>query len=134
MGPVRPGLQRVEREPQVVDRARERGQVVDDVDGLVDRDLLRHVVVDEREAVAAEVLDVLERRDLEVVEADNALSLLEERLAEVRAEKPGATGDERGRHRGDATRRWRAHGALLTKFSRPCETRVRGIVPPDFCC
>src|SRR5438445_3912486 len=44
-------LFRSQRHAQVVDRARERGQVVDDVDRLVDPDVLDDVVVDEDEVV-----------------------------------------------------------------------------------
>ena len=92
--PVRAGLQRVERQAQVVDRARERREVVHEVDRLVGHDRLDHVVVQERERVVAQVVDVLERRDDEVVDADHPLAALEERLAEMGAEEPGAAGDE----------------------------------------
>ncbi len=87
-------LQRVEREAQVVDRARERGEVVDEVERLVDDDRLADIVVEEDECVVAEMCDVRERARLEVVEADDTMPLPEERLAEVRAEEAGATGDE----------------------------------------
>ena len=85
--PVRADLQRVQRLPHVVDRARERGQVEDEVDRLVDRDVLGDVVVQEEELVAAEVLEVLERRRLEVVDADHAVPLREQVVAEMRAEE-----------------------------------------------
>ena len=58
---VRADLQRVQRHAHVVDRARERGEVVDEVDGLVDLELLGHVVVQEEELVAAQVVDVPQR-------------------------------------------------------------------------
>ena len=92
--PVRAGLQRVQRHPQVVDRARERGEVVHEVDRLVDPDLLDHVVIHERERVVAQVIDVLERRRLEVVDADHPVPAPEQRLAEVGAEEARAAGDE----------------------------------------
>ena len=94
MRAVRAGLQRVERKAEVVDRARERSEVVHEVDRLLGHDRLDHVVVQERERVVAQVIDVLERRDDEVVDADHPLAALEERLAEVGAEEPGAAGDE----------------------------------------
>ena len=47
---VRADLQRVQRHAQVVDGARERGEVVDEVDRLVDLEVLGHVVVQEDEA------------------------------------------------------------------------------------
>jgi hypothetical protein len=99
MRAVRPGLQGVQRQAHVVDRARERREVVDEVERLVDPDRLADVVVQERELVAAEMRDVRERARLEVVETDDSVPPLEQRLAEVGAEKPGATGDERRRHR-----------------------------------
>ena len=110
VGPVRPGLQRVQRHPQVVDRARERGQVIDDVDWLVHGDRLDHVVVQERERVVAEVVDVRERRDDEVVDAHDPVAALEQGLAEVGAEETGAAGDDGGRHRRDASPSARARG------------------------
>ncbi len=91
---VRAGLQRVQRKAQVVDRARERREVEHDVERLLDRDVLDDVVVQEDEPVVAKVLDVRERARLEVVEAQHAVTALEERLAEVRAEKACAAGDE----------------------------------------
>ena len=97
--PVRADLQRVQRLAEVVDRARERGQVEDEVDRPVDRDLLRDVVVQEEEVVAADVLEVLERRRLEVVDADNAVPLREQVIAEMRAEEPGPAGDHTRAHR-----------------------------------
>ena len=97
--PVGAGLERVQRKPQVVDRARERGEVEDEVERLVDRDVLDHVVVHEDERVVSQVLDVRERSGLEVVEADDAMPALEERLAQMRAEEACAAGDEGGWHR-----------------------------------
>ena len=49
VGPVGADLERVERQPRVVDRARRRGEVVDEVDRLVDLDELGDVVVREDE-------------------------------------------------------------------------------------
>ena len=82
------GLERVERHAQVVHRARERGEVVHEVDGLVARDRRDDVVVDERERLVAQVVDVLQRRHDEVVDADHAVVALEQRLAEVEPRKP----------------------------------------------
>jgi hypothetical protein len=52
-------LQRVQRQAQVVDRARRRRQVVDEVHPLVDEERLGEVVLDEREVIRADVMDVL---------------------------------------------------------------------------
>ena len=103
--PVGAGLERVQRHAQVVDRARERGEVVDVVDGLVDGDRVDHVVIHERERVVAQVLDVLERRDDEVVQADHPVAALEQRFAEVGAEEAGAAGDEGRGHGVDGSQR-----------------------------
>jgi hypothetical protein len=100
VGAVGTGLQRMERLAEIVDRAREGSQMEDVVDRLVDLDRLDHVVVREREAVVAKVRDVRERARLEVVDADDALPLLEQVLAEMRAEKAGSAGDDRRRHEG----------------------------------
>ena len=75
---VRADLERVQRHAQVVDRARERGEVVDEVDGLGDLDVLGDVVVEERERVAPKVLDVRERARDEVVDADHAVAAIDQ--------------------------------------------------------
>ena len=112
--PVRPRLQRVERQPQVVDRTGQGGQVVDEVQLVLHRDPLAHVVVHERERVIPKVGDVRERACLEVVETENAVALLEQCLAEVGAEEPGATGDEGRGHRGRCYRPFRTRTGMLT--------------------
>ena len=53
-------------------------------------------------AVVADVLDVLQRAGLEVVDADHPVPLAEQVLAEVGAEEAGAAGDHAGAHRADA--------------------------------
>ncbi len=60
----------------------------------VDLDELDDVVVDEHELGHPDVLDVVERARVEVVEADNAVAAREQVFAEVRAEKAGAAGDD----------------------------------------
>jgi len=66
----------MKRLAQIVDRARERSEVEDVVDGLVDLDVLDHVVVHEGERVVPQVLEVRQRARLEVVDADDAMPLL----------------------------------------------------------
>ncbi len=102
MGAVRADLERVQRQPQVVDRAGRRGEVVDEVDVLGDLDLAGDVDVAELEGRVADVLDVLQRAGLEVVDADHPVPLAEQVLAEVGAEEAGAAGDHAGAHRADA--------------------------------
>ena len=66
--------------------------------GSVDVDVLGDVDVAELEPVVAEVLDVLERARVEVVEADDPVALAQQVLAQVRAEEPGAAGHDRCGH------------------------------------
>jgi hypothetical protein len=68
------------------------------VDRLVDLDLLHDVAVEERERLVADVLDVLERRRLEVVETDDTMAIREQVLTEMRAEESGSAGDDRRGH------------------------------------
>src|SRR5207302_8293877 len=62
-------LERVQRQPEVVDRAGRAREVVDEVDGPGDLEMVDQVVVDELELRRPEVLDVLQRCSLEVVDA-----------------------------------------------------------------
>jgi hypothetical protein len=55
----------------------------DEVDGLVDLDVLDDVVIEECEGVFADVLDVAQGAGLEVVHADNAVTLREQVIAEM---------------------------------------------------
>jgi hypothetical protein len=57
-------------------------------------DVLGDVVVDEPEVAASNVLDVLERSRLEVVDADDPMALSQQVFAEVRAEKSRAPRDD----------------------------------------
>ena len=96
---VRADLQRRERRAQVVDRARERGEVEDEVDALVDPDRLDDVVVDERELVArgrarCSRASPVSRLSTQITR----WPLLEQVVAEVRPEEAGAAGDDGGRH------------------------------------
>jgi hypothetical protein len=93
----------VQRLAQIVDRAGERREVEYVVDGTFDLDVLDDVVVDEQEVVAADVLEVLERARLEVVDAEHAVALREEVIAEMGAEEPGSARDDAGTHRGNAS-------------------------------
>ena len=83
MGAVGTDLQRVQRQPQVVDRRGRRGEVVDEVDRLIDEVRLDDVEVHMDEVVAADVLDVGERAGLQVVDADHAMAAREQLIAQV---------------------------------------------------
>ena len=100
MGPVRAHLQRVQRQPQVVDRRRRRGEVVDEVDRLVHEERLDDVVVHVRELGHADVFDVGEGPRLEVVDADHPMAASEQLIAEMRSEEPRTTRYEAGGHVG----------------------------------
>ena len=91
---VRADLQRVERDAQVVDRRRGRREVVDEVDVLLDEVRVDDVEVEVDELGPADVLDVVERAGLEVVDADDAVPALEQRIAQMGTEEAGAAGDE----------------------------------------
>src|SRR5439155_22786079 len=85
-------LERVQGQAQVVDRAGRAGEVKDEVDRLLDEPGLREVVVDEDEVGAVlDVLDVLQRAGVEVVDADDAVPLAQEVVAEVRAQESRST-------------------------------------------
>src|SRR4051794_2615465 len=96
--PVRADLQRVQRQAQVVDRRRRRGQVVDEVDRLLDEVRLDDVGLHEHELRRADVLDVGQRTGLDVVDADHAMSAAQELVAQMRPQEPRATGHEAGGH------------------------------------
>ena len=93
-------LERVQRQPQVVDRRGGRGEVVDEVDRLVDEERLDDVLVEQDEIGRADVLDVEEGAGLDVVDADHPMSASEELIAEVRAQKTGPTRNQAGGHGG----------------------------------
>ena len=107
--PVGADLQRVQRQAQVVDRRGGRGEVVDEVDRLVDEVRLDDVEVQVTNFAVADVLDVGQRARLEVVHADHPVPAAQQLVAQVRAQEPGAAGDEAGWHGGSV------HARILSK-------------------
>jgi hypothetical protein len=88
-------LERVQREPRVVDGARRACEVENEVDGLLEEEGLCEIVVEGLELrLVRDVLDVLERAGVEVVDADDTVPLGEQVIAEVGADEAGAAGDE----------------------------------------
>ena len=100
MGAVRADLQGLQRQPQIVDRARRARQVIDEIHRLLDPDRLGQIVRDERELVLPHVLDVRQRARLQVVDTDHPVTPLQQRVTEMRTEKTGTAGDDRSRHCG----------------------------------
>ena len=80
---VGPDLERLQRQPGVVDRARRAREVKDEIDRLVDRNVARHIVAEEREGVPVKVFDVLQAARLEIVDADDAVAAGDEVLAKM---------------------------------------------------
>src|SRR5262245_59204305 len=70
----------------------------DEVDRLGDREVLCQVVAHEDEVVAADVLDVLERPRIEVVDAEHPVARGQQMVAEMRADEARAAGHESGGH------------------------------------
>jgi hypothetical protein len=70
--------------------------VVDEVDVLLDEERLRQVVVDEDEVPVPDVLEVLKRPGVEVVDADDPVLLREQVVAEVRPQEACPARDDGG--------------------------------------
>ena len=74
MRAVRANLQGLKRQAQIVDRRSGRCEVIDGIDRLFDEVRLGDVAVDECELIDADVLDVLQRAGLKIVNADHAIA------------------------------------------------------------
>ena len=72
-------------------------------------------------SLAADVLDVRQRAGLEVVDADHAVAAAQQLVAQVRAEEPGAAGDQAGGH-GREIYRW--SGSTRREDEFPTESRT----------
>ena len=84
---------------QVVDRARQRGEVEDRVDRAVDVDVVGDVVLDEVEApVAEQVGDVARMAGRQVVERDDVVAIGQQPVRQVRADEAGPAGDDDAPH------------------------------------
>ena len=55
-----------------------------DVDGAIDVDMMSHVVPNEVERAVPQVSDVLDAAGQEIVDTDDAVAAIEQRLAEMR--------------------------------------------------
>ncbi len=91
-------LHDLDRQPLEVRGRGGRREVEDVVHRPVHRDVVRHVLVEEREVrLSAQVGYVLDRPREEVVDADHLVTLREEVVAEVAPYEPCAPGDHRAR-------------------------------------
>ena len=87
------GLRRLDRVTLVVNRARRAGQVVDLIDFDVEGEC--HVVPDHLEArISEQVGDVVLRRRVVVVDAQDVITVGEQPFAQVRADESGAARDK----------------------------------------
>ena len=101
--PYEPTLSVCSGQPQVVDRAGRAREVVDEVDRLVDPSRLRQVVVARRRTRRRGCARCSRATRSRGCRRRSRGALLEQRVAEVRAEEAGAAGDDRGWHRADHT-------------------------------
>src|SRR5438034_316671 len=99
VGAERAHLEGLDRILEIVAWARGAGEVQDGVHAAVDRKELRDVVLLELERGGVEeVLDVLDAAGEQAVDGEDVPTAKDERAAEVRAQEPGATGDDGAGH------------------------------------
>ena len=87
--PQRADLEGLDRKFQVVDRRSGTGKVKDRVERPVHVDIVRHVVLDKREARVPDVGDVGHVAGDEVVHADHLVAVREEPVGQVRPDEAG---------------------------------------------
>ena len=93
IAPMHAGLRGLDRVVLIVDRRRGAGEIVDLVDLHIERK--RHVVAHQLEMrVVEQVLDVALGAGEEVVDAQDVMTLCDQTIAQVAAEKAGATGHQ----------------------------------------
>ena len=76
--------------------------------------------------VAEEVRDVVGRSGEEVVHADDFVTLRQEALAEVRADEPRSSGDQRTRHRDGVQLAARTTFRPIGTYVKPCSRMTSG--------
>ena len=96
--PSAPTLSVGNRQLEVVDRARRARPVQHRVDRPLDVDVVRDVVLDEEEVAVRQVRDVGGRSGQEVVDADDRVPAIEQRLGQMRSDEAGGAGDDDSRH------------------------------------
>jgi hypothetical protein len=100
----RADLQRRNRQFQIIDRARRARPVKDEIDRSLDVDVVRDVVLDEREVAIREMRDVCRVAREQVVDADDAAAAIEERFGEMRSDESGRTGNDDALFHGSSPR------------------------------
>ena len=95
-GADRPDAQRLDRQPQVVERGGGRGEVQHRLDGPVDPDDLGDVGADQFERPdVGQVHDVRRGTGRQVVEAEHGPAVEQQAFTQVRTQEPGAARDDR---------------------------------------
>ena len=98
------------KERSTSDRAGRRREMENEIDLVRDEKILRYVLLDEAVIlVAGKVLDIGEVSRDQVIDRDHPMAFREQAIGQMRAEKPGAAGDDGDRLL--AGRRW--HGASI---------------------
>ena len=98
--PEGPDLECRNREVEVVDWARRAGPVQHEVQGAVEVDVVGDVLLDETKVAPGEVGDVGQVARQEVVDPDDRIPFVEQRIREVGADEARGSGDDgRFRHR-----------------------------------
>src|SRR5512138_558849 len=95
MGAERADLQRLDRQLEIIEGRRGAREMQHPIDGPLELDVLRDVVLDEcKSAAIAELREILARAGDEVVHADDVAPVLQQEFAEVRADEARRARDE----------------------------------------
>ena len=95
----RADLERLDRQLEIVDRARRARPVQHVVHGPVDVDVLRDVVADELESRGSRRCAMLAMSPVsEIVDADDGMTAIEQRFAEMGSDEAGGAGDDGSWH------------------------------------
>src|SRR5207245_1388781 len=98
-------LERLDRFFQIVDRTGGRREMQDVVECTFAVNVIRDVVFDEREPIAADqMLDIRGTARDQVVHADHFMAAIEEQLAQMGAEEPRPTRDQGTPHQAGSFR------------------------------
>ncbi len=97
VGPERADLQGLDRQLEVINRAGGRGEMEHVIHRAGQENKVRDIMTDETEPfVAGQVRDVVRAAGHQVVQRYHLMSLSQQPVAEMRAQKPGSAGHHRG--------------------------------------